>query len=211
MNREKEFIRLRDDIYNQIPHDTPLFFITINLPYSLKTYDLCRFTTLMRYLLSKFEKHLQGGATSWINHPYMFYAFYENNKGKEPWHIHILAPFINPITNTQLSLNFVERCFERANNIFKRHTKRNRGVDYDIQLVPYSNTRNTINYCTKELYFDGTLHTERIYTPETLFYKHKTKKRARTRLPKPIRKMRAPEDLIQILSIKYTIQREKHK
>lgn len=211
MNKYQNLINIRNHLYNQFPVDTPFFFITINLPYSLKTHDLYCFIGVMRYMLGKFEKRLLGGTESWINHPYMFYAFCENQFNTNTWHIHLLAPLINPITNTQLSLSFVDWCLNGANNKLRRHYKRNKGADYDIKLLPYSELRNLIRYCTKELYFDRTVNADRIYTPATIFYKRLKHKRNRTRLSKLTRKMRTLEDLIQILSRKYTIQHNKHK
>ena len=208
---QQDLISMRNYLYNQFPANTPFYFITINLPYSLKTHDIHQFITTIRYLLAKFEKRLLGYDKNWNNHPYMFYAFCENKWNTDSWHIHILAPFINPKTHTQPVLSFVEWCFNGANNLFKRHYKSNRGADYDIQLVPYYKLPTLIKYCTKELYFDYTLHTDRIYTPATIFYKPSKHKRKRTGLPKPIRKMRTMKDLIQILSRKYTIQHNRHK
>lgn len=206
MTQKQNLINIRNYLYNQFPADKFFFFITINLPFSAKTYDLYRFITIIRYLLSKFEKRLLGGKESWKRHPYKFYAFCENQFNTTPWHIHLLAPFINPITNTQLSVSFVDWCLDGANKKFIRQYTGDRGADYDIKLVPYSQLRNLIRYCTKELYFDGIVNADRIYTPDILFLKStNTKKRKRNRIHKMVRKMKTRDDLIAILSKKYPI------
>ena len=208
MSQYQNLINIRNYLYNQFPADESFFFITISLPFSAKTNDLYRFITIIRYLLSKFEKRLLGGKESWKRHPYKFYAFCENQFNTTPWHIHLLAPFINPITNTQLSVSFVNWCLSGANKNFIRQYTGDKGADYKIKLVPYSDLQQVIKYCTKELYFDGTVNADRIYTPDILFLKStKTTKRKRNRIHKMVRKMKTRDDLVAILSRKYTIER----
>ena len=208
MSQYQNLINIRNYLYNQFPADESFFFITISLPFSAKTNDLYRFITIIRYLLSKFEKRLLGGKESWKRHPYKFYVFCENQFNTTTWHIHLLAPFINPITNTQLSVSFVNWCLSGANKKFIRQYTGDKGADYKIKLVPYSDLQRVIKYCTKELYFDGTMHTDRIYTPDILFLKFpKATKRKRNRIHKMVRKMKTRDDLVAILSRKYTIER----
>ena len=66
---QQDLISIRNYLYNQFPADTPFYFITINLPYSLKTHDIHQFITTIRYLLAKFEKRLLGYDKNWNKHP----------------------------------------------------------------------------------------------------------------------------------------------
>lgn len=206
-------MEIRQMIGAKIPHDTPVYFITISFPFEFRTYDLGVAVSRARYLMSKFEKHLLHCDRRWIEKVYDFDLFFENVKGKKEWHMHLLATFINPTTGEQLPETVIADTLEKACTRFMSHYNLSRALDSDVKLVPYEDAQKVIEYCTKELLYNDTLHADRIYCPQTLFNHSdvspkKDKKRPKhTKLQRKIRRARTKDDLLQVLSQKYAIKR----
>lgn len=208
-----QLMEIMQTIYEKIPHDAPLYFITISFPFECRTYDLSVAASMARYLMSKFEKHLLHCDRRWIEKMYDFDLFFENVKDRKEWHIHLLATFRNPTTGAQLPKDFVANTLDKACVRFKQHYKLVRDIAYDVKLVPYEDVPATIRYCTKELLYNRTLHTERMYCPQTLFNhsvvspKKDEKHQKYNKLQRKIRRVHTKDDLLQVLSQKYTVER----
>lgn len=162
---------IRRQIYTFIKENYNGYFISIQLPIALRNRKRHIVEKYLKYVLSKFEKHLQGGSKAWIKHPYRFIGFYENHFEQTTWHIHLLGSFINPLTNERIPLEKMYDAMEKANNKFIRRYKTRYGLEYDIQLV--NSIPRTFIYCTKELLFKGFLESDRIISSEILFEYHK--------------------------------------
>lgn len=208
---EQMFIRRM--IYAKIPHNAPVYFITISFPFEFRTYDLGVAVSRARYLMSKFEKHLLHCDRRWTDKPYDFDLFFENVKDSKEWHIHLLATFMNPTTGAQLSEDFITDCMSKACAQFMSHYNLSRAIDSDVKLVPYNDVQKVIEYCTKELSYDDSLHTDRMYCPQTLFnlpsntYKKGKNRGKYNKIQRKIRRARTKDDLSQVLSQKYVIER----
>lgn len=190
---QRQLESIQQTIYSKIPHDASTYFITITLPYKFKTYDIGCFADRMKYLLSKFIKHLLNCKRRWIDSVYDFDAFFENVDQTEPWHLHLLGTFIDQTTGAQLPKNLIEEMMQKASYRFKQHYGLDREINYKIKLVPYSDIQTVIGYCTKELIQGNVLCSDRIYCPQTLFNplpKQPTKKKNLTKTQRKIRKIK---------------------
>lgn len=169
---KKDLVEIRRFIENN--HSG--YFISLQLPIALKSKKLDLVDRYFKYVLSKFQKHLQGGSENWINHLYSFMGFYENRFGQATYHLHILGNFINPLTNERIPLEEMCKAMEKANNKLIKKYKLRQGLEYDIQLV--NDMPKTSKYCTKELIYKGFVDSDRITTAEIMFDHHrKTHKR----------------------------------
>lgn len=206
-------MEIRQMIGAKIPHGTPVYFITISFPFEFRTYDLGVAVSRARYLMSKFEKHLLHCDRRWIEKVYDFDLFFENVKDKKEWHMHLLATFRNPATGEQLHEDCIIDALRKSCARFRLHYNLSRALDSDVKLVPYKDAPKVIEYCTKELLYNGTLHTERMYCPQTLFNhsgvspKKDEKHPKYNTLQRKIRRVHTKDDLLQVLSQKYTVER----
>lgn len=164
---KKELIEIR----KFIEQNHSGYFISIQLPLALKSNRLDITDQHFKYILSKFEKHLQGGSTSWIKHLYNFIGFYENRFEQGTYHLHILGSFINPLTNARIPIEEMHRAMEKANNQLVNRYDLKHGLEYDIQIV--NNMPKTSKYCTKELIYKGFVDSDRITTAAIMFDPHK--------------------------------------
>lgn len=200
----------KEEILKFIEENYTGYFISIQLPFALKTYDLSQTEQYFKYILSKFEKHLQGGSNAWIKHPHRFIGFYENGFGQKTWHIHILGSFINPCCDARIGLDEMYAALGKANDkLMKRYNLR-QGMEYDIQIA--NNISKISKYCTKELLYRGFIDSDRITTSEILFDYHKKPPKRKTPARKrQIRINRScdKQNIKQILSSKYCVIIEK--
>jgi hypothetical protein len=200
----------QNKIINFITDNYSGYFITLQLPPALKTRSKDITEQYFKYILSKFEKHLQGGSEAWIKHPYSFMGFYENLFEQGTYHLHILGSFINPKTNKRVPIEEMNKAIEKANRHFMRRYKQIYGLDYDIQLA--RNMKKTSKYCIKELIFKGFVDSDRILISDLLFihntkYKNPKKRQTKARLKhKTTNQDYARLNIKYKISIKYSVQ-----
>ena len=204
-----------DDIIHFIEDNYSGYFITIQLPPALKSLNKDIIEEYIKYVLTKFEKHLQGGSEDWIKHPYHFIGFYENLFEQGTYHIHILGSFINPKTNERLPIEKIQIAMEKASKHLKAHYKQKYGLDYDIQLV--RDVYAASKYCIKELIFKGFVDSDRIlisdllFKPRTIKYKAPKKRQTKARLKqKTIKHSYERIAYKNQLSSEYPVQMLKH-
>ena len=192
---QKDILKFIEDNYTG-------YFISIQLPFALRNYDLSQTEHFFKYILSKFEKHLQGGSKAWIKHPYRFIGFYENKFDQGTWHIHILGSFTNPCTGAHIGLDEMDVALGKANKKLMKRYKLRQGIEYDIQIA--NSMPKVSKYCTKELMFKGFVDSDRITTSEILFdYHKKPHKRKKKRL---INRTYTRTEIKQKLSQKYIVK-----
>lgn len=204
-----------NDIIQFIEDNYSGYFITLQLPPALKTPSKDITEEFFTYVLTKFEKHLQGGSEAWIKHPYSFMGFYENLFEQGTYHLHILGNFINPKTNKRVPIEEMNKAMEKANRHFMRRYKQIYGLDCDIQLA--ISKKAVSIYCTKELIFKGFVDSDRIlisdllFKPQTTKYKAPKKRQTKARLAqKTIKHSYERIAYKNKLSSKYPVQMLKH-
>lgn len=191
-------------IFNKTPNGRSIYFITICLPYKFSVPDIMTFTQIMKRLLYIFEKHLLKHNRRWMDHLYDFDAFFENQNYNGQWHLHLLGTFIDH-AGIQLSKDYLDKALSKTSNTILRFYKANQKLDYDIKLVPYSDLKRVVGYCTKEMTVSGFLNTNRYTCAQVLFGFHKThrKRKNLTKTQRRIRRIKNKEDMSAILYSKY--------
>ena len=202
----------KNEIIQFIADNYSGYFISIQLPLALRSQDKDLTEEYFKYILIKFEKHLQGGSENWIKHPYSFIGFYENLFEQGTYHLHILGNFINPLTNERIPLEKMYQAMKKANKHFVKHYKQMHDLEYDIQLA--RSMYNVSDYCIKELIFKGFVDSDRILISDLLFTRHTTYNNPQKIQVRPKHKIiKHSYERIAIkhtLSIKYPVQMVKN-